>query len=290
MADDSPGSTGSSAVSLSSIRYYPVKSCRGLSVTSARVLPWGLEGDRRWMLVDDDGAEVTARKHPRLLLVTPTLTDDGLLLERADADPLFVPTPDGSTLVPVTVWKSALHASLAIPEAHDWFGAVVGRSVRLVYLDDPTRRRTDPRYSRETDRVSFADAFPLLLASESSLAALNDWLPDGSPQAPLSMTRFRPSVVVSGALAWDEDSWRRLRIGDAVFRAVKASARCVLTTVDPETAAKGKEPLATLARHRKWDGKTWFAVNLVPDNPGAVIRVGDEIEILERVASGEPQR
>ena len=277
-------------LSLTSIRRYPVKSGRGQEIESAVVEPWGIAGDRRWMLVDGNGVEVTARKHPRLLLVTPSYTDDGLLLRRADADPLLVPIPTAPQLVPVSIWKEPVDAALAIPEAHAWFSDIVGRPVRLVYLDDPTRRPTDPRYSRETDRVSFADAFPLLLASESSLAALNSWLPADRAQAPLSMTRFRPSLVVSGAPAWDEDDWRRIRIGDGVFRAVKASSRCVMTTVDPDTAEKGKEPLTTLARHRKWDNKTWFAVNLIPDTPGVTLRLGDEIEVLERVDAHEPQR
>jgi uncharacterized protein YcbX len=101
------------------------------------------------------------------------------------------------------------------------------------------------------------------------------------------MRRFRPSVVVSGAPAWAEDGWRRLRIGAVTFRSVKGCDRCVLTTVDPDTAAKGHEPLFALARHRRWDGKVWFGVNLIPDltpgapPPGALIRPGDPIEVLE---------
>jgi MOSC domain-containing protein len=81
-----------------------------------------------------------------------------------------------------------------------------------------------------------------------------------------------------------------LRVGAARFRAVKAGERCVLTTIDPSTARKGKEPLMTLARHRRWDGKTWFAINLIPDSPGATLRVGDEVEVLEQVETAEPLR
>ena len=56
-----------------------------------------------------------------------------------------------------------------------------------------------------------------------------------------------------------------------------------MTTINPDTAAKGKEPIATLARHRRWDGKTWFGVNLVPDSHGVGLRVGDDVEILDAV-------
>ena len=106
------------------------------------------------------------------------------------------------------------------------------------------------------------------------------------------MTRFRPNVVVSGAAPWAEDDWRRVRIGDVVFRVVKGCDRCVITTIDPDTARREHEPLATLARTRRFDGATWFGVNLIPDLAGGledadpVIRVGDDVEVLEGVAAG----
>jgi uncharacterized protein YcbX len=97
------------------------------------------------------------------------------------------------------------------------------------------------------------------------------------------MTRFRPNVVVSGTTPFAEDGWRRIRIGAAEFRAVKGCDRCVMTMTDPDTAARGKEPIATLARHRQWDGATWFGMNLVPDTPGVTISLGDPVEVLESV-------
>lgn len=124
-------------------------------------------------------------------------------------------------------------------------------------------------------------------------AEMNSPLPGpGAAEGPLPMTRFRPNVVVAGAPPWAEDGWRRLRIGPVMFRAVKGSDRCVFTTIDPDTAAKGKEPLATLARYRRWDGKTWFGVNLIPDAPppGAVIRPGDPVEIVQQAESDGPLR
>jgi MOSC domain-containing protein len=133
--------------------------------------------------------------------------------------------------------------------------------------------------------VSFADAYPLLAATTASLSAVNDWIAEGplADEGPLPMTRFRPNLVIDGAGAWEEDGWRRVRIGSALFRAVKGCDRCAMTLTDPDTAAKGNEPIATLARHRKWDGATWFGMQLVPDNPGVTISVGDEVEILEAV-------
>jgi MOSC domain-containing protein len=277
---------------LTGINRYPIKSCRGHAVGDAVVEPWGLAGDRRWMLVDDEGLVVTARKYPQLVLVIPKLDAGGLLVQAPGADPLLVGTPDGAELTDVRVFSSELSAAPASEEAHAWFSKVVGEPVRLVYLDDPTRRRPDPAYSRDQDRVSFADGYPLLLATEESLATLNELIAAGSraEEGPVSMTRFRPSLVVAGAPAWAEDRWRVVRIGAAGFRAVKACNRCVFTTIDPDTASKGTEPLATLARHRRWDGKTWFAINLIPDSLGVTLHVGDQIEIIEQVDTDEPLR
>jgi uncharacterized protein len=276
---------------------YPVKSCRGERLPAASVEPWGLAGDRRWMIVDPGGEVVTAREYPRLVLVTPVLAADGSIRLTGPAMPdVTVCVPLGGELIPVAVWESKLLATLASAAADAWLSQVVGEPVRLVYLDDPMRRRPDPAYSHDSDRVSFADGYPLLLTVESSLGALNELIAAGplAPEGPLPMRRFRPNVVVAGASPWAEDGWRRLRIGDVVFRSVKGCGRCVLTTIDPDTAVKGKEPIATLARCRRWDGKVWFGVNLIPDmpqrsraasatEPVGEITVGSTVQILEQV-------
>ena len=267
-------------LTLDAIHRFPVKSLRGEALTESVVEPWGLAGDRRWLVVDADGALITAREYPRMLLVTPSLrADGGLDLVSPDAAPRQVAPPTGP-LVDVRVWTSELAATLA--EDHGWFSDLLGVPARLVYLDDPTRRHPNPQFAGPDDYVSFADGYPLLLTTTASLDALNDLILDGprGDEGPLPMTRFRPNVVVRGGEAWAEDGWRTVRIGDAVFRAVQGCARCVMTTTDPDTADRGKEPIATLARHRRWDGSTWFGMNLVPDSPGATIRVGDEVEIL----------
>jgi uncharacterized protein YcbX len=270
-------------VRLDHIYRYLVKSCRGERLAESLVEPWGLEGDRRWMLADTSGKVVTAREYPRLVLAEPSSFCGGIIMSAPGMPEMKIPAPSGEP-VPVSVWGSELLATEAGEEASGWFSELIQKPVRLVYLDDPTRRPTNPAYSRDTDRVSFADEYPLLLTSESSLARLNELIAEGprGAEGPLPMMRFRPSVVISGAPAWDEDDWRVVRIGAATFRMSKPSDRCVFTTIDPDSAAKGKEPLVTLARYRRWGGKVWFGINLIPDNPGVTIAVGDQVEVVER--------
>jgi uncharacterized protein YcbX len=178
-----------------------------------------------------------------------------------------------------------LLATLADPAADAWFSELLGVPSRLVYLDDPTRRATNPLFSLPTDRVSFADGYPLLLASSGSLDDLNAHIAYGPrpEEGPVPMIRFRPNLVVDGPEPWVEDGWRRIRIGDAVFRAVKGCARCAIPMTNPQTLARTLEPTTTLARIRRFDGNVWFGMNLVPDNPGVEISVGDEVEVLEAV-------
>lgn len=281
-------------ISVTALNRFPVKSFRGEPLGQATVEPWGLLGDRRWMVVDDAGEPITAREVHRMLLVRPQLVDGGLALTSPDAAPLTVATPDGADLVPVSVWGPTVLAAPAGAEADAWVSRVTGTTARLVYLDDPTRRATNPVRTEPTDRVSFADAYPLLVCTEESLAALNGYIADGrrAHEGALPMMRFRPNVVVRGAPAWAEDGWRRVRIGAVEFRVVKGCDRCVMTTVDPDTAQRGMEPIASLARHRKWDGKTWFGMDLVPDaGADTTIRVGDEVEVLTAVdpSDGPPR-
>jgi uncharacterized protein YcbX len=279
-------------ITLSGLRRYPVKSCRGEDLGEALLEPWGLAGDRRWMVVDETAKVVTAREVHRMLRVVPELVPGGVRLSGPGVDPLFVAEPAGPS-GEVGIWDDVVAAGGGGADADAWLSDVLEQRVRLVFLDDPRRRAVNPRFARDGDVVSFADAYPMLLASEDSLNRLNDWIADGPrpEEGPLAITRFRPNLIVSGALPFAEDGWARIRIGDATFRVVKGCDRCVLTTLDPETGEKQMEPITSLARHRRWDGKTWFAANVIPDTPGVRLRVGDEVEVLEsRDASDGPAR
>ncbi len=275
---------------IADLAVYPVKSTRGHRLSEASVEPWGLADDRRWMVIDDSGVVLTARIWPALLSVTAHVRGPGRLRLTAPHAPAIEVDAAGQdeagrSLVPVQIWKSHLEAVPAGAEADDWFAALLGRPARLVWLDDPTRRLTSPEFSRPGDRVSFADGYPLLLVTTGSLRRLNEWIAEeaeirGEPGAQrLDARRFRPNVVVDHDVPFAEDDWRGIRLGGIDFRVSKPCDRCVLTTIDPDTQLKGKEPLRTLARRRRRDGKLLFGINLIPDGTGHV-RVGDKAEAL----------
>jgi uncharacterized protein YcbX len=270
---------------LHSIHVHPVKAVRGLAPREAAVEPWGLAGDRRWVLIDDGGRVVTQRQQPRLALAAAELLPDGgVRLSAPGMEPLTVPVPRPSDTVPVEIFRDKVDAVPAEDEAaHAWCSAYLGIGVRLAYMDDPaTRRPVDPEYARPGETVSFADGFPLLLTTTASLDALNALIAQGdhADEGPLPMNRFRPSVVVAGTDAWAEDDWSRLTIGDVSFRVAKTCGRCVVTTTDQGTGERGREPLYSLGRHRRLGGKLVFGQNLVPLS-GGTIRVGDPVTVLE---------
>lgn len=285
---------GVADLTLSELRRYPVKSCRGQALDTAVVEPWGLAGDRRWMLVDETGETVTARAHRELLLVRPRLRADGGLTVSADGRPdLEVDRPDGPT-VPVTVFgRAPFQATPAGGAADAWFRDLLGARVRLVHADDPHRRQANPEFAGPGVPMNLGDGYPVLLTTEASLAALNDQVLGGprADEGPVPMVRFRPNLVVAGGEPWVEDGWLRVRVGEAEFRVVKGCDRCAIPATDTETAVRGKEPTYSLAQVRRWDGAVWFGMNLVPETPGATLRVGDPVEVLaSRPAPDGPPR
>ena len=272
---------------LTSIHVYPVKAMRALDLNLSRVEPWGLAGDRRWLVVDLTGRFISQREEPSLARVVASYEglDLALTLATWGRDPITIPPPSaqaGAEMLPVSVWRSDLTAAAAGRAADEWLSDYLGRPVRLVHLDDPLRRPVDENYGAPGDTVSFADGYPLLLTNEASLDELGKWLVDDGHE-PVPMNRFRPSVVVGGAEPWDEDHWRRVRIGAVTFRVAKMCGRCVVTTTDQTTGEVGSQPLKMLGKKRKFGQDLVFGQNLIPDGTG-VIRVGDDVEVLDRAS------
>ncbi|RLU89180.1 MOSC domain-containing protein [Streptomyces griseocarneus] len=270
---------------LTAINFYPVKSLTGCTADEAVVEPWGLAGDRRWMLADGDGHMITQRQDARLALAAARpLPGGGVRLSAPGQEPLDVAVPDPAAQDTVTVqlFRDKVEGVPAGPDADAWLSGYLGGPARLLHMDDPaTRRQIDREYANEGETVSFADGYPLLVTTLSSLGTLNDLIAEGDhpEEGPLPMNRFRPNLVVDNTAPWAEDDWRRVRIGEVTFRAVKLCARCIVTTTDQRTAERGKEPLRTLARHHRIGKGVIFGTNLIPEHTGAV-RVGDDVEIL----------
>lgn len=260
---------------LSEIWIYPVKSLGGIRLTEAMALERGLEHDRRWMIVDIQGQFLSQRAIPQMALLHTSLEAHGIRITKAQKGSVLVPyTAQTTNVIPVKVWDDELEAIQVDPEIDLWLSQELGQTVRLVMMPESAERQADPRYALHEEKVSFADGFPYLLISQESLDDLNERL-----DTPLSMRRFRPNFVVKGFTAYMEDHIKIVHIGTQSFQIVKPCSRCTMTTLDPQTAVKGVEPLKTLASYRKVNHKILFGQNMVCQGEG-LIHEGDSVMII----------
>lgn len=263
---------------ISAVYLFPIKSARAVALPSALVEERGLHLDRRWMVVNAAGRQITQREHPKLSLVEVELRSAGLMVGAPGLPDLFVPlSPQGGPMT-AFLWRVPYAALAASPEADAWFSAYLGAPHRLAYLPDSTERRMNPRFGQS--RVGFADGNPLHLISEASLADLNAKL-----GAEVPALRFRPNLIVRGAPAYAEDGWASLSIGETQLDLVEATARCSVVNVDPARGVMGGEPLRTLARHRRVGRLIEFGQNLVM-RQGGTLSVGDPVLVTAMRGGG----
>ena len=262
------------AATVASLHVYPVKSCRGITLETSPVVERGLAFDREWMIVDGDGRFVTQRDLPHLALIEPSLTSATLELEAPGTSRLTVPLKLDGPVRQVIIWHDTVAAIDQGDEAAAWLSSALRLPLRLVRFDLAARRRCNVTYVGDSGaHTAFADAYPLLILSEASLADLNSRL-----EEPLPMNRFRPNVVLSGIDAYDEDHFDEIRLGSLAFKLVKHCTRCQITTTDQSTTIVGTEPLATLAGYRMNDalGGVTFGMNaIVASGAGLAINRGD---------------
>ena len=276
---------------LSEINIYPIKSLKGISLNEAIIEKRGLQYDRRWMLVDSNGIFFTQREFPKMATIAIELAESGLKVAADGFENLFIPyQPTTDEKIKVRVWQSVCDAIESGDEINRWFSEVLQTNCRLVYMPDESKREVNPLFNQNDDIVSFADGYPFLIIAENSLGDLNSRLKNEIP-----MNRFRPNFVVQNSAAFAEDGWKKLSIGNTIFRVTKPSERCVITTVDQQRGFfTGKEPLKTLANFRLAKdvfpdnfqsfgmnkNAVLFGQNLIAENFGETLKIGDEIKIL----------
>ncbi|MDW7695373.1 MOSC domain-containing protein [Flammeovirgaceae bacterium SG7u.111] len=265
-----------SKITVSSLTVFPLKSAKGISVPKATISQTGFAHDRRWMITDMEGQFLTQRVFTQLALVETQLKDGKIEIHAPNMGAYaFTSEPTMGKTVEVEVWGDECEAIAPDEKLNRWMSEFLDKECQVVYMPDISERLVEKDYNPGEKLVSFADGFPFLLISEASLADLNSRL-----DTPVGMERFRPNIVVSGGEAFQEDGWKKIRIGEAVFSVSKPCARCVLTTVDPLTGEKGKEPLKTLASYRKVGKKIMFGQNLLCES-GSKVALGDKLEVLE---------
>jgi len=303
-----------SVISVKSLHVYPLKGAAGFSPQSWSVDERGLRHDRRFMLVDETGNFISQRTCAKLALVRAEIISNVIRIsypactaemagpaasalraqDMAQRKSLEIPleilleipleiadfastaTPHNS--IRVQVWDDFLEVPALWPEADAAISGFLGQACRLVYMPDNTTRLTSMTRGEPRRNLSFADAAPLLLTSETSLEDLNTRLQKaGSAEIP--MDRFRANIVIRGAALAEDDHWSALRINNAHFRASNSCKRCKVITIDQATGEfVSRDPILTLATYRG-DGKSvTFGQHMLVERAG-MISVGDAITI-----------
>lgn len=265
---------------------YPIKSCAGVALDEAVLTETGLDLDRAWMVVDAQGQFVSQRELPRMALVKVELKLHQVVLRAPGMLTLHLEIDRVEGPAQVQVWDDTVPAWDMGDIAAQWFSDFLGQRLRLVRFDPEHRRLSSPRWTGGVEAPNqFSDGFALLVASEASLALLNDRLA-AAGQAAVGMERFRPNLVIAGVQAHDEDRIGELR-GDAQaetpvwLQLVKPCARCPIPDIDPATAVSSpavSEALRAYRQDPRLDGAITFGMNaIVRAGDGATLKIGQPL-------------
>ncbi|MEJ8567195.1 MOSC domain-containing protein [Elongatibacter sediminis] len=275
---------------ITALNIYPVKSMKGISLGRAELDSRGLELDRRWMVIREDGRFVTQREMHRLALITPTLNGNRLTLGMDGQDSIHVPDrPEGQPLQ-TRVWQDECTVFSCGSTVSDWLTDALQSRSRLHLVSmapDYARRLAKSNLLGSQTTTVFADSAPFLVTNQASLDALNRELCERALQ-PVPMDRFRPNIVISGIGAFVEHEVAALSHPSFRFSFRFPCERCVIPTIDQGTAERDADmqPFKTLAEINPVRGKPRapaFGENAVLEAAdGTTITVGDALEVCFR--------
>lgn len=256
------------------LNLFPIKSTQAYGVQQAFVQPQGLNFDREFMITEPDGKFITARKDKVLYQIATFPLSQGLLI-CFEKKHYLVRYSDFMIQQSCEVWGTHFPSWVAADSANQWLSSIFQRPVQLRWLGKESSRQVA---NFELNPMSFGDSNPILLCSEKSLEQVRQWSP-----VELEMGQFRANIVIDGEIAFEEEQWQQIQIGDVKFQFAQHCTRCMMITrnlhsfeLDPES-----EPFRTLKKqHTNEQGKPIFGIHLVPLNSG-MIRVGEKLDILK---------
>jgi len=208
--------------------------------------------------------------------------------------PLDPPPKYKFPLLPVKIWKDkplAYDYGKLLPDSiFDFFGVDPDEGTLTLFRASDPHTRQIFRNAPKAEEIgfqpntAFADAYPIHLLNMSSHRDVALRCAYAIPR--LSIRRFRANIIVQGPAAFEEDHWKRVSIGGTEIHVSCRTIRCRLPNVDPVSGDRHKaEPDKTLKSYRRIDDgdrtNACLGMQLVPATKEFVLRVGDEVEVLE---------
>ncbi len=283
----------------------PVKGTEPTSVYRIHFDRGNPQGDHEWMLVDGNGHFLSARSHPRICLIRArTLSDNRLELSAQGVLGRIIYREREQVSVNVQLHDDHFSMIDCGDVAAKWISEFLDTECRLV-----RRNHTEPRMrtlrtaepgNRDSEgqvEVSCADGYPVLMISEASIGALSEHM-----GRDISMLRFRPTIVVSGCEAFEEDYFQDMRFTGGQhppshLRGIKRCRRCTVPSVNPLTGEVDEPGIVDaliemgrlLPEYVDRPGSKKFAMIgtnclFVPVSDGSGIQLGDKVEVLSRWA------
>ncbi|XP_069116373.1 mitochondrial amidoxime reducing component 2-like [Argopecten irradians] len=235
---------------------------------------------------------MNGNREPKLLLVSVKLHDDTVEMTAPGMEPLFVPLNpklDPAMIRHIGTGPTAIDTLDCGDEAAAWFTKHTGREgVRLNYSHPELEKRQSinfkypwEHYAQPGDRMAFSNFCAYMMMTKESLAALNSEL-----DSPATINNFRPSIMIEGSPAFEEDQWEAIKIGTTTFRMIDMCSRCNQINVNQEEGShsKDKEPFATLRKIRsfpKYGVKPCIGIYLALD-VGGTVNVGDDVYAIRK--------
>jgi uncharacterized protein len=209
---------------------------RLVSVDAIELEATGVRGDRRFYLVDDDGALVNAKRVPQLLAVRPAVEDGRLALRFPDDTIVAGDVRLGET-IETSFFGRPVAGRIVDGPWGEALSELAGKPVRVA------------RTEREGDGYDRGQGAGASLVSAGSLAALGAV---AGAKRPVDGRRFRMTVGIDAAEPHVEDGWigARVRVGGAVVYVREKAGRCATTTCDPDTGIRDLDTLGAIAAYR----------------------------------------
>lgn len=261
---------------IKSLSVYPVKSCRGVSKELLNIVDTGFEFDRQFMIIKSDGTFITQRRYPKLAQIEINIEDECISFF-ADGDKLKLTLRQEGEELDTIIWEDTLKSIDQGDEIANWLSSFLEIDCRLVSTSKDHPREVKEKYKEfGLESINFVDRLPFLLVTSASLSDLNNKMGITIP-----IDRFRANIVIENDVPWEEDSWKKIRIGNIYFNVVKSCVRCAIPTIDQSTGERmGAEPLKTLRTFRNSSKGVEFGRLLIQENTGN-LNLNDEVEIIE---------
>lgn len=272
---------------VSGLAFHPIKGAAATIADEVSFTEMGIKYDREWLVCSPEGSFMSQRKEPQLAVVKPTILDDGLVVDAPGMETLFVDFETEGEEKEIDFFKKSGMGRFQGEEAAEWLSTYLNKPAELFRVTQPRTVKPECQVDGATTQVGFADAFPLLIVSQASLAELNTHLDD-----PVTIDRFRGNIVVSGndLEPYEEDYWREVRVGELSVFVVRACARCPVPNTDQTTGVRdGRTVTDALKATRNGvdlvNGSKghFFGQNGVHVfEPGVTVKIGDEVVIMDR--------